>query len=59
VAGRDGFVVAADVSFQEARNAQFELIADVLAANLDIDAVLRLIERGAPSDLPFVQPGAP
>ena len=59
VAGRNGFVPAPDVSFQDARDAQFDLIADVLAANLDTSAVLRLIDHGAPTDLPFVPPGAP
>jgi adenosylcobyric acid synthase len=59
VAGRDGFATAPDVSFQDARNAQFDLIADLIAANLDTDAVLRLIEHGAPTDLPILPPGAP
>ena len=58
-AGRDGFVPAPDVSFQDARDAQFDLIADLIEANLDTDAVLRLIEHGAPADLPVLPPGAP
>jgi adenosylcobyric acid synthase len=59
MAGRDGFVPAPDVSFSAARNAQFDLIADLIAANLDTAAVLRLIEHGAPTDLPILPPGAP
>ena len=59
LAGRGGFRAAPDVSFQDARNAQFDLIADLISANLDTAAVLRLIERGAPTDLPFLPPGAP
>jgi adenosylcobyric acid synthase len=52
-------VPAPDVSFSAARNAQFDLIADLIAANLDTAAVLRLIEHGAPTDLPILPPGAP
>jgi adenosylcobyric acid synthase len=59
MAGRDGFVPAPDVSFSAARNAQFDLIADLIAANLDTAAVLRLIEHGAPTDLSILPPGAP
>ena len=59
VAGRDGFVAAPDTSFQNARNAQFDLIADLISAHLDTAAVLRLIDRGAPADLPILPPGAP
>ncbi|HEX4223088.1 MAG TPA: cobyric acid synthase [Pseudonocardiaceae bacterium] len=59
LAGRDGFRAAPDVSFQDARNGQFDLIADLISANLDTAAVLRLIEHGAPADLPFLRPGGP
>jgi adenosylcobyric acid synthase len=48
-AGRHGFVVADDVDVPGRRDAQLDLMADVLAAHLDLDAVLALIERGAPS----------
>jgi adenosylcobyric acid synthase len=58
-AGRTGFRPASDTSFQDARNAQFDLIADLISANLDTAAVLRLIEHGAPVGLPFLPPGAP
>jgi adenosylcobyric acid synthase len=58
-AGRTGFRPASATSFQDARNAQFDLIADLISANLDTAAVLRLIEHGAPVGLPFLPPGAP
>jgi adenosylcobyric acid synthase len=34
-------------------------LADAVDAHLDTAALLRLIEHGAPADLPFVPPGAP
>jgi adenosylcobyric acid synthase len=39
--------VPAGVSFGAAREAQFDLLADLLETHLDIDAVFRLIEEGA------------
>ncbi len=47
-AGRDGFTVAADVSVGARRDAQLDLMADLLAAHVDIDAVLALVDGGAP-----------
>lgn len=47
-AGRDGFTVAADVDVSARRDAQLDLMADLLAANVDIDAVLGLLENGPP-----------
>jgi adenosylcobyric acid synthase len=47
-AGRRGFVVADDVDVTARRDGQLDLMADLLAAHLDVDAVLELIERGAP-----------
>ena len=47
--GCDGFLVADDVDVPGRRDAQLDLMADVLAAHLDLDAVLALIEHGAPS----------
>ncbi|HNG82416.1 MAG TPA: hypothetical protein PLW24_23300, partial [Burkholderiaceae bacterium] len=46
VAGRPGFSVAADVSVAGRRDAQLDLMADLLAAHLDIDAVLALVDGG-------------
>ena len=45
--------------FEDVRQARLDLLADVVADALDTDAVVRLIEQGAPAGLPFVPPGAP
>ncbi|WP_059020644.1 cobyric acid synthase [Mycobacterium sp. M26] len=47
-AGRHGFVVADDISVPERRDAQLDVMADLLAEHLDIDAVLALMDGGAP-----------
>ncbi len=47
-AGRRGFIVADDTDVTARRDAQLDLMADLLAANLDVDAVMELLERGAP-----------
>jgi adenosylcobyric acid synthase len=47
-AGRRGFVVADDVDVTARRDGQLDLMADLLAAHLDVDAVMELLERGAP-----------
>ena len=44
-AGRRGFVVADDVDVTARRDAQLDLMADLLAAHLDVDAVMELLER--------------
>jgi adenosylcobyric acid synthase len=46
--GRNGFVVADDVNVAALRDAQLDAMADLLAAHVDIDAVLKLVESGAP-----------
>ena len=46
--GCDGFVVADDVDVPGRRDAQLDLMADLLTAHLDLDAVLALLEHGAP-----------
>ncbi|RUP26217.1 MAG: cobyric acid synthase [Mycolicibacterium sp.] len=48
-AGKDGFVVADDVNVAALRDAQLDVMADLLAAHVDIDAVLKLVESGAPA----------
>jgi adenosylcobyric acid synthase len=53
-AGRD-FVFAPDTSFAAAREAQFDTLADAVAAHLDTDALLRLITEGPPRDLPTLR----
>ena len=47
-AHRTGFVVADDVSVSARRDAQLDLIADLLAAHLDIDALSGLLSGGPP-----------
>jgi adenosylcobyric acid synthase len=47
-AGRRGFIVADDTDVTARRDAQLDLMADLLAAHLDVDAVMELLERGAP-----------
>ena len=46
--GRSGFVVADDVDVAARRDAQLDLMADLLTAHLDIDAVIALLENGPP-----------
>jgi adenosylcobyric acid synthase len=59
LAGRTGFVPAADVSFADARQGQLDLLGDMITEHLDTSAVLDLLKNGAPAGLPFVPPGAP
>lgn len=47
-AGRHGFVVADDVDVTARRDAQLDVMADLLAAHLDVAAVLDLLAHGAP-----------
>ncbi|OBI69175.1 cobyric acid synthase [Mycobacterium sp. E796] len=49
-AGRDGFVVA-DTNVAARRDAQLDAIADLLAAHLDVDAVLGLLDGPPPRPL--------
>jgi adenosylcobyric acid synthase len=58
LAGRR-FTVAGTLSFAEARAAQLDLLATLVADHLDTDAVLRLLTSGAPGGLGGVPPGAP
>ncbi|OBK75285.1 cobyric acid synthase CobQ [Mycobacterium sp. 1274761.0] len=52
--GRGGFVVAADIDVSARRDAQLDLMADLLAAHTDIDAILALLENGPPQRLTIV-----
>ncbi len=56
-AGRTGFVPAGETAFASRRERTIELLADLMDENLDMTAIWRLIQDGAPSDLPFVPPG--
>jgi adenosylcobyric acid synthase len=47
-AGRDGFVVADDTNVAARRDAQLDLMADLLDAHLDVDAVIGLLDGGPP-----------
>ena len=47
-AGRHGFAVAQDVDVSARRDAQLDLMADLLAAHADIDAILGLLDAGPP-----------
>jgi adenosylcobyric acid synthase len=49
--------VAGDGSFASWREAQLEKLGDLIAENIDRDALLHLIEDGAPEELRFVPPG--
>lgn len=53
------FVPAPDTSFGRLREEQLDLLGDLIEEHADTDALLRLIEKGAPPGLPFVPPGAP
>ena len=52
-ATRPGFEVAPDVSVAARRDAQLDLMADLLAAHLDLDAVLALLD-GPPRPSPVI-----
>ena len=47
-AGRDGFVVADGIDVAARRDAQLDVMADLLEAHLDIDAVTGLLDGGPP-----------
>jgi adenosylcobyric acid synthase len=46
--GRSGFIVADDVDVTARRDAQLDLMADLLTAHLDVDAVIAVLENGPP-----------
>jgi adenosylcobyric acid synthase len=48
---------ASRVSFEAARQARLDLLADLVEACLDMDAIDALINDGAPSGLPILPPG--
>jgi adenosylcobyric acid synthase len=54
--GRPGFRPGA-VSFPAAREQRIDALADAVEEHLDMDAVLRLVEQGAPAGLPLVTGG--
>jgi adenosylcobyric acid synthase len=56
-AGRTGFVVAPDASFAAVRDAQLDLLGDLVERHVDVGALEQLISHGAPPDLPTVTSG--
>jgi adenosylcobyric acid synthase len=52
-AGRSGFVVADDVDVAARRDGQLDLMADLLTAHLDVDAVMAVLENG-PAQRPAI-----
>jgi adenosylcobyric acid synthase len=53
------FVPAPDTSFGMLREKQLDRLGDLIEEHADTAALLRLIEDGIPSGLPFLPPGAP
>ncbi|MGP3981521.1 cobyric acid synthase [Streptomyces sp. KR80] len=53
------FVPAPDTSFGALREEQLDRLGDLIEEHADTDGLLRLIEQGVPSGLPFIAPGAP
>ncbi|MFE1129257.1 cobyric acid synthase [Streptomyces albidoflavus] len=53
------FVPAPGTSFGQLREEQLDRLGDLIEEHADTDALLRLIEQGAPPGLPFLPPGAP
>ncbi|MCM3886465.1 cobyric acid synthase [Frankia sp. R82] len=51
--------VPGTVSFAAVRARRLDALGDLVADHLDTSALRRLIDGGAPLDLPFVPPGAP
>jgi adenosylcobyric acid synthase len=47
------------LGFEQVRQARLDALGDLVADHLDTEAVMRLLEQGAPDGLPFVPPGAP
>jgi adenosylcobyric acid synthase len=47
-AGRHGFTVADDVDVTARRDGQLDMMADLLSARVDIDAILAVMESGPP-----------
>ena len=52
-AGRSGFVGADDVDVSARRDAQLDLMADLLTSHVDVDAVIALLDDGA-GDMPSI-----
>lgn len=57
LAARTGrrFVAATDVNFAQVREQRFDILGDLVADNVDTEALTRLIEHGRPSGLPVIR----
>ncbi|MFL6072655.1 MAG: cobyric acid synthase [Mycobacteriales bacterium] len=53
------WVGAPGVCFADLRERRLDALGDLVERHLDTKALWRLIETGAPADLPFLPPGAP
>jgi len=58
-AGRPGFVVAPDTDVAAMREAQLDLLGDLVGQHLDTAALTELIEHGPPTGLAVLAPAAP
>jgi adenosylcobyric acid synthase len=47
------------IRFAAIRERKLDTLADLVGAHMDTDALLDLIEHGAPAGLPFIPPGTP
>ncbi|MGH3613456.1 MAG: cobyric acid synthase [Pseudonocardia sp.] len=56
-AGRTGFRAAPDTRFAAVRDAQLDMLGDLVEQHLDLAALRHLIDHGAPVGLPFVATG--
>ena len=56
--GRDGFAVAAGTSFAALREAQLDLLGDLVERHLDTGALRKLLDGGAPAGMPVIGPNA-
>ncbi|MFI6867074.1 cobyric acid synthase [Nocardia sp. NPDC050406] len=54
-AGRTDFVVAEDISVAAVRDEQLDLLADLMEKHLDLETLERLVDTGAPTDLPVLR----
>lgn len=55
--GRTGFVAAPDTAFAEVRDAQLDLLGDLVEQHVDTSSLEHVISHGAASDLPIVTSG--
>jgi adenosylcobyric acid synthase len=52
-------VESGDLTFAGLRERKLDTLADLIDAHMDTAALQDLIDHGAPTDLPFIPPGAP